>query len=364
MKKKILFVIHSLKVGGMERVMADLANSFVKQQDIDIHIILYGIKRDIFYDLNPAIIVHKPNFEFDNTNRNLSTIKTLGFLRKKIKIIQPNTILSFGEYWNNLVLVATLGMKVPIYIADRATPMLNLGKVQNNLRKYLYPRATGLIVQTKKAKSIYKESFKNLQIEVIGNPITQIDIQNEKKRENIILNVGRLVDTKHQDRLINIFSKLKVSDWKLVIVGGNSQKQNKKETLEKLIKSLKLEERVVLAGNQKDVKSYYLKSKIFAFTSSSEGFPNVIGEAMASALPVIAYDCMAGPSEIITDGEDGFLVPLFDDALFEKKLNFLVKNEEERIKMGSRAIKNVDRFSSQMIAKKFLNFIFGKEVNK
>jgi len=341
----------------MERVMSYLANNFVKHPDFEIHILLYGIKRDVFYSLNPTIVVHKPNFKFDNNNRNLSTIKTLIFLRKKIKSIAPDTVLSFGEYWNNLILLSTLGTKIPIYIADRSTPMKNLGKIQNTLRKYLYPKAEGLIVQTKKARAIYKKSFKNLQIEAIGNPIARIAIQNEIKRENIILSVGRLIESKHQDNLINIFSKLEASDWKLVIVGGNAKKQNTKEKLENLIKQLKLENRVVLAGNQKDVKSYYLKSKIFAFTSSSEGFPNVIGEAMAAELPVIAYDCVAGPSEIITNGEDGFLVPLFDDELFQQKLEFLMQNNDIRKKMGIKAGQNIEKYNSDAIAKQFLNTI-------
>ncbi len=354
---KILIVIHSLKVGGMERVASELANSFGAQNNMEAHIILYGIKRDIFYSLNSNVIVHKPNFEFDNNNRTAATIKTLVFLRKKIKNVQPDTVLSFGEYWNNLVLLSTLGMKVPVYIADRSTPLKNLGKVQNRLRKYLYPKAEGLIVQTNKAKDIYKKSFKNLQIEAIGNPISQIDIHKDLARENIILTVGRLIETKHQDRLIKIFSKIKASDWKLVIVGANAKKQNTKEKLEELVKSLKLENHVIFAGNQKDVNSYYLKSKIFAFTSSSEGFPNVLGEAMAAGLPVVAYDCMAGPSEIITDGQDGYLIPLFDDDLFQQKLEFLMMNEDIRKVMGLKAIRNIKKYSADTIAAQFLKVI-------
>ncbi len=354
---KILIVIHSLKVGGMERVATELANSFGAQNNLEVHIILYGIKRDIFYSLNQNIVVHKPNFKFDNHNRTVSTIKTLIFLRKKIKSLQPDTVLSFGEYWNNLVLLATLGMKVPVYIADRSTPMKNLGKVQNSLRQYLYPKAEGLIVQTEKAKDIYKKSFKNLQIEAIGNPISQMDSQNNIVRENIILTVGRLIETKHQDNLIHIFSKLKALDWKLVIVGANAKKQNTKEKLEKLIKNLKLEDRVILVGNQKDVTAFYLESKIFAFTSSSEGFPNVIGEAMSAGLPVVAYDCMAGPSEIISDGDDGFLVPVFDDVFFQQKLKFLMKNEDTRKIMGLKAARNIKKYNSNVIAEKFLKVI-------
>ena len=356
-KKTIIFTIHSLQVGGMEHVMSKLANNFITNKDLYIHIIIYGIKRDIFYKLDPNIIVHKPTFEFNKKNRTVSTLKTLFFLRKKIKNLQPDTVLSFGEYWNNLVLLATLGLNIPIYIADRSTPLKNLGKFQNILRKYLYPKAQGLILQTEKAGEIYRKTFKNINISVIGNPISNINVQKNIQRENIILTVGRLIETKHIDRLIKIFSKMDPSNWKLVIVGANAKQQKTNEKLEELVKDLKLENKVIFTGNQKDVVSYYLKSKIFAFTSSSEGFPNVIAEAMSAGLPVVAYDCMAGPSEIITDNEDGFLIPLFDDTLFQKKLEFLMKDDNSRNLMGLKALENMKRFDSKTISSQFLKVI-------
>jgi glycosyltransferase involved in cell wall biosynthesis len=356
-KKIIVICIHSLKVGGMERVASELANSFEGRQDLKIHIILYGIKRNIFYQLNPGVIIHKPIFEFNNHQRFYSTIKTLLYLRKKIKSIQPDTVLSFGEYWNNLVLLATLGLKTPIYIADRSTPLKNLGTLQNLLRIFLYPKATGLILQTQKAQQVYIKRFKNLDIHVIGNPISKLESKNFLQRENYILSVGRLIDTKHHDRLIKIFSKLKHQDWKLLIVGGDVKKQTNKEKLEEQVKTLKLEDQVIFAGNQKDITAFYLKSKIFAFMSSSEGFPNVIGEAMAAGLPVVAYDCMAGPSEIISDGIDGFLIPVFSDILFLEKLELLMKTEKLRNLMGRNGSKNIVKFDSMYISEQFLNVI-------
>jgi hypothetical protein len=76
------------------------------------------------------------------------------FLRKKVKNIDPDTILSFGEYWNNLVLLSLYGLKYPVYISDRSQPDKDLGRVQNRLRDLLYPKAAGFIAQTSKAKEI------------------------------------------------------------------------------------------------------------------------------------------------------------------------------------------------------------------
>ena len=80
-------MIHSLQAGGMERVMSELVNYFAAAKKYEVHLILYGLKRDVFYEVNQDVIIHKPNFEFDNAKRILSTIKTIRFLRKKIKEI-------------------------------------------------------------------------------------------------------------------------------------------------------------------------------------------------------------------------------------------------------------------------------------
>ena len=134
-------------------------------------------------------------------------------------------------------------------------------------------------------------------------------------------------------------------------------KENNLIKLERQIKSLGLENQVVLTGEQKNVERYYLKSKIFAFTSSIEGFPNVIGEALSAGLPVIAYDCIAGPSEMITDGENGFLIPVFDDIMFQEKLHKLMNDEALMKSIGEKAKKRIHKFSVESIGKQYLDFI-------
>lgn len=96
--KRIALVIPSLQAGGMERVMSELSNHFVSKDEVDLHIILYGIRRDIFYSISNKITVHKPDFEFDSSKRLWNTIKTLWFLRKKLKKLEVDAALSFGEY--------------------------------------------------------------------------------------------------------------------------------------------------------------------------------------------------------------------------------------------------------------------------
>lgn len=356
-KKKIVFAIHSLQVGGMERVMSVLASDFAVRKDVELHVILYGKNPEIFYPISDRITVHAPQLGFNQSRRILSTYKRLRFLRKKIKKIKPETVLSFGEIWNNFVLIATYSLGIPIFISDRNQPTKILTKTNTKIRSILYPKAKGIIVQTEIAKNIYLDKKLNKNIKVIGNPIEPMPIEKNSIKENNILMVSRLIETKHHDILIRVFSKIKDESWKLVLVGDDANLQKNRSKLEDLVKQYKIEGRVIFTGKQNNVARYYSTSKIFAFTSSSEGFPNVIGEAMSASLPVIAFDCIAGPSEMIKDGVNGFLIPLFDESSFEEKLEVLVDDDILREKFGIQAKKDILKFKSDEISEKFYQFI-------
>lgn len=360
-RKKIAFVIPALHAGGMERVMSELVNYSSKKEDLDVHLLIYGKDRDVFYALPDNITIHKPTFIFDNLYRSYNTIRTMCYIRSVVKRIKPDTILSFGELWNSLVLLALIGLKYPVFISDRCQPDKQFRFFQNVLRQWLYPRATGIVAQTEKAKQIYRGSNLNNNIVVIGNPIREIKGTPPKKtKAKIVVSVGRLIYSKNFDRLIEIFARINNPDWILIIVGGDALQQRNSLLLQKQIEQAGLQKHVFLEGNQRAVEEYLLQSQIFAFTSSSEGFPNVIGEAMSAGLPVVAYDCVAGPSEMIEDGVNGYLVPLFDDEIFETKLKSLMENEHERIRMGSYARESIKKFSVDIIGEQYYKFLFGE----
>lgn len=355
-KKKLCFVIPSLQAGGMERVMSELLRYFSSKNGIELHVILYGITREIFYPVPDTIIIHKPAFRFNNRLRLFHAIKTLGYLRRIIKRINPYTVLSFGEYWNSYLLLALFGMKIQVFVSDRCQPDKSLGVFHDKLRKALYPKASGIIVQTQTAKTIYNQNVLNSNILVIGNPIRTIRDRNIPK-ENIVLSVGRLIKSKNHDKLIEIFLKISKPGWKLVIIGYDHLKQNQSNLLKEIIQNYQAENSVILTDKQRDVEKFYLQSRIFAFTSSSEGFPNVIGEAMSAGLPVVAFDCIAGPSEMIQDNKNGYLVPMFDNELFRQKLELLMDNDVLRNEFGENAREDILKFSVTAVGEEYFRVL-------
>ncbi len=343
-------------------MVALLANELAPQPGVTVDVILFGRTRDVFYELHPSVRVLKPAFDFDNRLRGLSTLRTIAFLRAALRRGAYDAAVCFGERWNNLAMLSALGLDEPMFVSDRSSPSLRLGWAQESLRRLLYPRATGVIAQTTRARDQASSRGLNRRIVVMPNPVAQVPPLPAEAREHIVLTVGRLIHTKHHDRLIRLFATLGDQPWKLVVVGDDAQGQHHRERLAALVASLGLSDRVSLVGAQRDVASFYARASVFAFTSSSEGFPNVVAEALAHGLPVVSYDCDAGPSDLIEDGTNGYLVPLFNDDVFSDRLRKLMVDDRLRASMSTAARESVRRFSAEQIAAGLLAIVGGATV--
>lgn len=359
----IAFVTPSMRYGGRERVLSILVNYFAEKKRINVHLIIYGKNRDICFNINPKVNILKPEWEFNENIKTASTIRTLLYVRRTIKATHTDIMVSFEEIWNRFALLATVGMKIRKVISNRNSPISNYGKFDSFLAKVLYPGADLLIAQTQVAKEIYEKKYKLKKCIVIGNPIKKLEPESllSAHRENIIITVGRLMSGKNHDRLIRIFAQTHHKGWKLYIVGGDFANQNNSVKLKQLCEELGVSEDVVFTGAQQDVNKFLLKSKIFVFASRKEGFPNAIGEALAAGLPVISYDCIAGPREMIEDSYNGYLIPLYDDELFKNRLESLMSNEKLLGQMSNEAVKSISRFDTDKICGLFYENILNYE---
>ncbi len=347
---KIALVIPTFLSGGMERVMSELANHW---GDEEVHVdLIFLVKHEPFYLINDKLnSVSMPSFGYKKNviSKLFYKVKLLFYLRRKYKNLNPDVVLSFGEGYNLFVILSTLGTRKKIYVANRSSPFKELPFILKIFEKILYPIADGVFVQTSLAKKVIYEKLKHKNIKVIPNPIKiipQISVQ----KKNIILNVGRLVPEKDQSNLINIFYEMDLKDWELHIV-GDGPLRNK---LEKLIEEYGLHSRIKLLGSQKDLSPYLSQSKIFAFSSISEGYPNALCEAMAFPLPCISFDCDAGPRDIIKDQVNGFLVEKRNNEEYKAKLLELIRNEELRERFMKASINIRESHSIEKISNRIL----------
>ena len=356
-RKKVCLIIPSLRHGGSERVMSLIANDWAEKRDVDVYLILLT-KQKKYYHLHNKITLIEPNISYSKKRLSKLFFKIwiFIFLRRKCNQIAPDSVLSFNERYNNIVLLSLLGTPYRKYVSDRNSPFKDIGFFHNKLRNVLYKRASGIIAQTITAKEVLYKNTGNKNIKVISNPLRKITSSNVKMK-NIILNIGRLVDQKNQLELIEIFSMCDYENWILKIFGTG----HLKDKLQKKIDSLNLSKNIVLNDFTQDIDSIYGQAKIFALTSIYEGFPNVLLEALAHGLPSISYDCQTGPKDIINDDDNGFLVPLSDKKLFVKKLSSLMQNSELRARISGKALQSKNLYSIDVISKHYYSLVLKHE---
>jgi GalNAc-alpha-(1->4)-GalNAc-alpha-(1->3)-diNAcBac-PP-undecaprenol alpha-1,4-N-acetyl-D-galactosaminyltransferase len=353
--KKIVLILPSLTSGGMERVMTELAFYFANFESLDLSFICLT-KGEKFYNLPNNISFYEPEFYYKNYNRFLFTMKTYRFLRKQLRSIGSGIVLSFSGRYNSFVLLASLGLKFNVYISERTSPLASYGKGLDLLNPIIYRMAKGIIAQTIYAKEKIYERTRHKNIKVIGNPIRRIENDeglSKNIRENIILNVGRFIKSKNQELLIEYFAKINPDNWKLVFLGdGPCLNQAKKKAEE-----LNISEKIFFMGAVKNIDDYYRKSKIFAFTSTLEGFPNALGEALSAGLACISFNCISGPSDLISNEINGFLVENNDHNDYLTKLKRLIKSHSLRSEFGKQALIHIKNFSHNKIGKEYKNFL-------
>jgi glycosyltransferase involved in cell wall biosynthesis len=177
---------------------------------------------------------------------------------------------------------------------------------------------------------------------VIPNPLSYKCESSASLDNPRIIAIGRMTAQKGFDLLIESFSLIaaKFPEWKLLII-GEGQDEN---YLKKLIAERKLTGRIKLEPPVKNIQPLLLQSSILAIPSRYEGFGLVLTEAMEVGLPCVAFDCKCGPSEIIKNGEDGFLVENGNVKEFADSLEKLMADKDLRKQMGASAKANVKRF--------------------
>ncbi len=357
-KKTIAFITIGLNSGGAERVVSTLSNELTKSYNV---VIITLKTTPIFYPLDPNIkVVHcadvlKPSKNsFDAIKSNYKLYKEI---KKQLRHHHADLCIGFVTTPNILATLASRSLGIPVIISERNNPFMEdvkLSKFWKILRRFVYPRADFTVVQTELIQSFFARNIDSRRLKIIPNPINpDFDSGITIPKENIVLNVGRLSDQKAQDTLIRSFANLDAPDWQLHIAGEGENR----EKLENLIEELNVKDRVFLLGRTDAIQSLYQKSKIFAFTSLYEGFPNALMEGLYFGLACVSTDCPSGPSELIENNKNGILIPVGGQAELEKSLQGLIDDPMARERLGKAARKTMESYDSESITKEWLGLI-------
>lgn len=321
---KICFVTNTLTSGGAERVACLLANAWVALGHDVVILVTYAGHRKVEYTLDPSVAVR---FIGDKSNQPAKGHRAwplrLMALRNSIRDEDPGLVVSFLTNVNVTVLIATLGLNLAVIVSERAYPPLTpIPYVLNLARRVLYPLADHVVMQTQDGLEWLAYAIPRSRGAVIANPIRmpldqstnghspQDVVSND---DCLILAVGRLGPEKQFEKVIAAFACLAPRNpaARLVIVGEGPLRGE----LQGLITAMGLDDRISLPGKTERMHDWYERADCFSMTSSTEGYPNALLEAVCYGIPCLALDCKTGPREILKDIEASILLP--EDASAE-----------------------------------------------
>lgn len=346
-RKKIrhLFFVGTLRGGGAERVISTLTQKMA-ERGMDVKILLY-YEDPPFYKVDPRVEVIHVRKETKSGN----VLKNALWIRKFFKE-QADVVLSFLAPFNILALVANMGTRVPLIVADRNDPRYVPGnRLIRMARDFLYRFADGVVLQTENNRAYFSKAVQRKSV-VIYNPVDLGDkaaLALRTPKEKKIVSMGRLRPQKNQVMLLNAFSRIRQQfpEHKLVIYGeGESRK-----VLEDHINALGLGDCVQLPGSAKDVHERILDAECFVLCSNYEGMPNALIEAMCLGLPVISTK-VSGTTELVEEEKSGLLINCGDEDALVAAMTKMLQDDALKETCAGNAIKlnealTVDRICDQ-----------------
>lgn len=354
----IALIIYSLSPGGAERVLSQLANAWISGGH-KVSIITFASPNVVpFYHLDERIHLYQLNQLIMKKSSPLcrlkNILKRILKLRQALKRVTPDVVISFVDVTNITALLAGIGLKIPIIVCERIHPYYHgLPSFYRTMRKLTYAWADKMLSQTASASN-YFTFLPNEKKAVIPNwvikPSHLKQWRDILKPVSQIISIGRLCKQKDFATLIKVFSEVvqQKPDLTLTIYGEGAERQN----LEALIRELDLTAKIFLPGIIKDVEAALYQADLFVFPSLYEGFPNVLCEAMAVGLPVIASNC-SGNIDIVREGIDGRLFSVGDVGQLKTLMGELIEDAPQRLKLSKGAMCLPDRFSQETILQKW-----------
>jgi glycosyltransferase involved in cell wall biosynthesis len=359
-EKVLMFYINTIYGGGAERVIVQLANYFSHIGYKSILVTSFiGDNEYNLIDTVERISLEQKQIKQSRVRRNLSRIWKLRQLCKEKK---PLALISFMAEPNFRALLATKNLPVRNIVSVRNDPEREYqGKLGNLIGKYILPVADGCVFQTDEAKRWFPERLQ-IKSRVIFNEVevpffkTTYNPKLNAKGGLDIVSLGRLCKQKNQELMIRAFARIinKHPNERLLIYGiGDFDSK-----LELIIKSLHLEEQVILKGMTHNVTDVLSKAGVFILSSDYEGLPNALMEAMAVGVPCIATDCpCGGPRMLIENNVDGMLVPVGDEHKMAAVLDKILCDRKFAKKIGLHAKQRAHEFCPETVFEHWKDYI-------
>lgn len=324
---KLLLVQGGFGAGGAEKVMAALANHRAAGGD-DVHVAAM------------AMPLGGPFFAYDAGVRLHVIPSGPGLLRhparargirRLIRQLRPDLVISFLTKVNCLSLIAAMGTGVPVVVSERNNPAQQSAGSWRRLQAALLPRAAGIAMQTRDAAADLPPGAAR-RAHVIANPCRPVPFRRAGDGPRCrFVAVGRLDPQKGFDRLIDAFAALPPDlPAELAIFGTGPLRV----ALQGRIEASGAGDRIRLAGQARSPAEWLGAGDVLVLSSRYEGFSNVLAEAATSGLPALAFDCPFGVRDIIENEVNGLVVPDGDLDALTAAMARLVRDKDLRARLS------------------------------
>ena len=359
---RILYVYSAWAIwGGIERVLIDKMNYLADTEGYEIYTLTYDqgtnpipfplSSKVIYRDLNVRLYHH---YRYHGLKKYYYKYKLQKLLVKRLQSeileIMPDVIVCPRVDLLSYILKAK--GRIPLVYESHSSykwiAMEKKGLVWF-FRQHYYNRLVKkvqMVVSLTEGDALEWRKITN-HVSVIPNVVKlNHSGQYSKCQSKSVIFVGRLSIQKDVHSLLRIWSLVnqRFPEWQLHIYGDRG------EETESIVHALEqISENIYLHEPTSQIFDKYLDSSMLLSTSLYEPFGLVLPEAMSCGLPVVAFDCPYGPSEIITDGVDGFLIRNRDLQEFAQKVCLLIENQEMRLQMGRAGIQSARRYEASQI---------------
>ena len=391
MKKNIAIITGCLTSGGAERAAGQLSKFLSQKYDVYLFVME---DHEITYEYGGKIVnfyLNKKHEKYKKSTNPLkrlfaksayiSTIRNLKKAKKKYNIY---CTISFLDLWNIMNICSKQNDKIIVSVRNNRSKQNDslLSKIENWFIKHYYNKTHKVIslsygveedlinnfnIKTDKVKTIYNffDTDEIISKSKQSIPINFFKIYNNNK---ILITMGRLQEQKNMLNLVEYMSHYLYDkdDIKLIILGRGPLK----ETIEKKIVELKMENKIFLFGYCNNPYSLIKSADVFLINSLYEGLCNSIVEAMICKTFVISTDCKYGPRELISNKKEykstidkytvcdnGILVPLNNMKELNNAVDYVLNNDRIKKKIENNAFNYTQHISNENIILEWISAI-------
>ena len=348
---RIALIISALSAGGAERVIVTLANCWAARGWRVTLITFEPAGTTPYYQVDPRVALRQLGIASVGSplwRAIWQNVRRIRALRQALRVADPDLAISFLAKINVLTVLASRGLGFPVVVSERNNlERQRFRGMWTRLRQRLYGTAYCVVTPSRGVleKLLGRDPRTRTRNSESGRP--RPPAARAPRGSGRLVAVGRLVHQKGFDLLLRAFAKIAPEhpDWTLTIWGEGEQRP----ALEGSSTALGLAGRVRLPGLTERPGQWVEATDVFVLSSRYESFGNVITEAMAAGLPVVAFDCPWGPGDILRHGEDGLLVPPEDIDALAAAMGRLIVDAALRERLGAAAARNVRRFAREAI---------------